>query len=156
LIGPGGEVWRPRERRRRRRRHRVARELERRLRHLTLPGRAAHGAPVRGYHIYDLDYGLRTGGPFEYSGRAGYPEPYGFRPPEHRWPPPPDEPEWWPRGTRTERVVGGPYARDYSRDVDYDLEYRWRRRRRPLYEEHHWSAAEPPRFRRRRASYDYW
>lgn len=38
-----------------------------------LPGKPARGYPVRGIHTYDLDYGMRTGGPAEYSGRAGYP-----------------------------------------------------------------------------------
>jgi len=159
LLGPGGEVWQPREPRRRRRR-RWARVLEWRLKQRDLPGRPARGVPVRGYHSYDMDYGLRTGGPFEYSGRAGYPEPYEARPPESRWPPPPAaEPYWWPRGTRADRVIGRerPYESEYAESVDYEVEYRpRRRRRRPLYEERHWSAAEPSRYGGRRAQYDYW
>jgi len=41
-----------------------------------LPGRPAHGYPIRGYHTYDMDYGSVGGGPTtDYSGRAGYPLP---------------------------------------------------------------------------------
>ncbi len=39
-----------------------------------VPGKPAHGYPVRGIHTYDLDYGDLAGPTTEYSGRAGYTE----------------------------------------------------------------------------------
>lgn len=38
------------------------------------PRRRYHGYPVRGYRVYDLDYGSIGGPTTDYSGRAGYPE----------------------------------------------------------------------------------
>jgi hypothetical protein len=150
LMGPGGEVWRRRTPSRRRRWRAWEDELDRGLRRAPYPGHPAHGEPVRDIHTYDMDYGLRTGGPFEYSGRAGYPEPRWATPPRRRWPPPPyrepPEPPWWPRGVRVPRVTE---PRHRTSPEWYDEIYWSRRRHRPRSDAWHWSAAEPPPRRRR-------
>lgn len=167
LFGPGGEVWWPREPGRprpgwRRGAREWAPEWEAEPAPARRRGRPGRGGPVRGFRSYDLDYGLRTGGPFEYSGRAGYPLPGEERDTGPHWPPPPD-PYPWHRGTRVERVTGPYGARDRDRashDAEYGAAYRrrpvYRPRRRPRFEHRHWSAAEPPGYERYGRPFDYW